>query len=213
MRQALVIDLDGTLVDVNTFREYIVFAAKEAVKSGRPDIAARMAMAVALRKARMISHSCMKRNILHASGRLMNAERLGRFVDILLKNVNLNVAQLVTQKHAEGWFVCLATAAPENYAEVFARNFPFDSICATPMPKGGEDWRENVGEVKRDKVEELLALNDARLSIFVTDHYDDLPLLVLEKDTNFLVDPSCQTEEICLSKGISFYLFTGSSLC
>lgn len=208
MRQALVIDLDGTLVDVNTFREYIVFAAKEAVKSGRPEIAARMAMAVALRKARMISHNCMKRNILHASGRLMNAERLGRFVDILLKNVNLNVAQLVTQKHAEGWFVSLATAAPENYAEVFARNFPFDSICATPMPKGGEDWRENVGEVKRDRVVELLALNDARLSIFVTDHYDDLPLLALEKDTNNLVKPSCQTLEACRSLGIPFRIMT-----
>ena len=75
------------------------------------------------------------------------------------------------------------------------------------MPKGGEDWRENVGEVKRDKVEELLALNDARLSIFVTDHYDDLPLLALEKDSNLLVNPSASTCESCKRRNILFSIF------
>lgn len=61
---AVVIDLDGTLVATNTFRNYILFASKLSLRQGRIDIAIGCTAPVVCRKLRLITHSCMKRLIL-----------------------------------------------------------------------------------------------------------------------------------------------------
>lgn len=50
MRKAVVVDLDGTLVRINTFKVYIEYACEVALRNGRMDICAQLVWNVLLRK-------------------------------------------------------------------------------------------------------------------------------------------------------------------
>ncbi|MBQ1932160.1 MAG: hypothetical protein II360_01525, partial [Muribaculaceae bacterium] len=62
---AAAIDLDGTLLDTNTFVDYTRYVLKSCLSNYRLDIAANMLWHIALRRLRLTSHSAMKRHLLH----------------------------------------------------------------------------------------------------------------------------------------------------
>jgi phosphoserine phosphatase len=85
----------------------------------------------------------------------------------------------------------LATAAPSCYSNLIAKNEGFDLCLGTDFPssKFDKDF-ENVKEVKRNNVFSYLKdLAIDEVDTFITDHIDDLPLLMLAKK-NIVVDPN-----------------------
>lgn len=196
MKRGVVVDLDGTLLRVNTFKEYIVFSLKEAVKSWQMDIVAALCLWVLLRKCRLIRHEKMKFHILLATLHFMDVSRLQAFVkEWLLPNLNQQVYELCQQYKKDGYYVCLSTAAPKNYVIYLVKHLSFvDSYIATPMPDDCRiEWKENIRELKCRNTIEWLKSQSVSLHTMITDHYDDLPLLLHPKEQNILVNPSTKT--------------------
>ena len=81
MRKGLVVDLDGSLMNTNTFQKYIVFIIKEAALVCRFDIVITLFYWATLRKCRCITHEKMKYHILVKTCFFMNSQRLELFVD------------------------------------------------------------------------------------------------------------------------------------
>lgn len=190
---AAAIDLDGTLLDTNTFVDYTRYVLKSCMSNYRLDIAANMLWHIALRRLRLTSHSTMKRHLLHTSAPIMTADRLEDFAQQLAAKANEKVVELCNRLRDNNVYLCLATAAPDNYATLVARHFGFDHCIATPTDTTIPDWTENRAEHKLHSLQQHLDKYHLTLQTVVTDHHDDLPLLTACTGTCYLVNPSAKT--------------------
>jgi len=207
MRKGIVIDLDGSLIKTNTFQKYIVFVTKKVIRVFRFDIAIALFYWVALRKCRCITHEKMKYHVLRRTLFFMNSSRLEKFVDWLMSDINICVKNVLEVKRAQGYYICLSTAAPESYVRIISDRLGFEGFCASSIPVNrGEVWYENVREMKKNNTLNFLKERDIKMSILITDHYDDLPLLYERKEYNYLVNPSLKTLKSCRAAGIKFEL-------
>lgn len=196
MRSALIIDLDGTLLQTNTFRDYLRFCGRCATSAFRWDLSLSIGWWVMLRKMRLISHSTMKRHLMQRTVLFMQRKgRMDDFVEEELLLCNPHVKAQMERYRNRGHMLVLATAAPNFYAKALADDHRLDACLGTPLPSEVVigDWHENVGEEKAHNLQRFLQQHDARLDAIITDHHDDLPLLRLHpQGPNYLVAPSAQ---------------------
>lgn len=180
MRKALAIDLDGTLLSTNTFRDYLSYCGSAALHNFQFDICFSILWWVMLRKLRFVSHSRMKQALLDRTAAFMTQKsRLDHFVEKEMTYLNVPVQQLMEPYRNRGHLLVLATAAPAFYAHAIAEFLNMDLCCGTLLPSEvviGE-WKENVGQHKVEALQRLLQVHKAELDVVITDHSDDLPLL------------------------------------
>ena len=206
MKKAIVIDLDGTLFNTNTFEKYIIFVCICALRNFDFYTAFSLPLLVILRKIRLIStHERLKYLILKSSKKYSNEEKMQELVKKLRKFENSKVVALMGQYRSEGYSMMLSTAAPEVYAKIVASSYGFDCYRASEIPLG-KDWRENVNKRKRDNTLNSLKENGCELSVLITDHYDDLPLLSMPKELNYVVNPSQKTLQQLYENNIIYKL-------
>lgn len=205
-RDAIVIDLDGTLTQCNSFREYILAAVPQLLRRGRIVAASDVCAAVAARKLRLTSHSRMKRRIMKAAGPWLSGADMERLADKLIQRLNDTVAVMVSKARSRGDAVILATAAPRAYADIIARRLGLDECIATENPDAGGEWKENVGAEKLQRVAESLGRRGWRLTAVVTDHHDDLPLLRLGGIRRILIRPTASTIARLRAENLDFEL-------
>lgn len=178
MKKAIVVDLDGTLLAANTFRDYLKFSYGEAFRTLHLQICCLLLFYAILRILRLISHAKMKYYILKITQNFVVEERIDRFVDLEMKKVRAEVIEILEEHKRIGSISILATAAPENYALPLSKRFYFDDCCATPIVHTAfVEWHENKGTEKLKNVLNILEKRHAQLDVVVTDHKDDLPLL------------------------------------
>lgn len=204
MRKALAIDLDGTLLATNTFRDYLSYCLNASFHHFKLGNVFSIIGWVVLRKLRIISHSKMKYQLLRRTASFMAQNgRLDQFVEQELTCVNPAVRQLMEPYRNRGHLLILCTAAPGLYAHPIAENMGIDLCCATLLPSEvviGE-WRENVGTNKLEALQRLLQMYKAELEVVITDHHDDLPLLKYNAEgRNIVVGASSQTRQILSSE-------------
>jgi len=99
----IIVDLDGTLVDCNSFTEFVKFLFKHCSAARFPLI-----KIVVCRKLRMISHHAAKERIVPLAADLLSPSDIKEFVKILCDKVNPKVKEII----ADAKEICLATAAP-----------------------------------------------------------------------------------------------------
>lgn len=203
MKKSLIIDLDGTLLNTNTFKEYIKYIFNNTLKKRKFLISVQIVVYVILRKLRIISHECMKKHILKYTSPFMSSEKLKKFTQTLYRKENLKVVELLLKYKAQNYLCILSTAAPESYAKIIANHYGFDNCIATPNYIINS-WKENVKENKKENTINFLKRNNASLNIFITDHHDDLPLLKIPKEINIMVNPNTQTQRILKENHITF---------
>lgn len=206
MKKTVVVDLDGTLFSTNTFEHYILFVTKEALKKYDFWTAFYVALLVVLRKFRLIStHEKMKYKILKQSARYATQTRMRSLVDSLKKYENVRVLKMMQKYKDQGYVLVLSTAAPKPYAGIISSDYGFDYFCATEMPEKKE-WRENVNIQKKKNTIGLLDSFGGQLSVLITDHYDDIPLLCVPKECNYLVSPTEESRSILNENEVSYTL-------
>ncbi len=180
MRKALAIDLDGTLLNTNTFRDYLSFCGSAALHDFRLDICLKILWWVMLRKIRLISHSRMKEVLLDGTASFMGRKsRLDVFVEKEMTYLDPKTQRIMEPYRNRGYLLVLVTAAPAFYAHSIAEFLNMDLCCATQLPSEvviGQ-WKECVGENKVDALKRMLQIHKAELDVVITDHDDDLPLL------------------------------------
>jgi phosphoserine phosphatase len=186
MPDALIFDLDGTVLSVNSFRLW----AAQMAWARYPHLGVRRRLcfglcaagALAARKSGLISHETLKRRlqsvwqaaIAHDGGLSERA-----LVAQLVRFVRPELAPLLVAVAAGVVDGVLATAAAADYAEGLGRVLGFQHVLATPRRRRPGETRDNVGPAKRDAVLSFLASRGwhGRNLVLFTDHKDDLPLI------------------------------------
>lgn len=204
MRNAIVVDLDGTLFKTNTFKHFIVFVVKKALKKFDLFTALILLSLVALRKIRLIStHEKMKYKVLKRSSKYVDKQLMDEFVEVLFPYVNRKVLDVLDNYKNTGYRSILSTAAPCCYADLIGQKYLFDATCSSEMPANA-NWTENVRETKKANTLALLQRCNMTMQVLVTDHYDDIPLLLEPKERNIVVYPSPKTIVLLNKNGIKY---------
>ena len=154
---------------------------------------------IMFRLLRMSSHAKMKFDILKA---LSNKSQVdySRFVNGISKFKR----DLQIEK-SKFDLTILATAAPNCYAEIIAKNANFDVCLATNYPNSNFNAEfENSKEIKKINLINYLAKKDIKtIDTFVTDHMDDLPIMKLST-RNMVVNPNRRLENELKRNHIDF---------
>lgn len=188
--ETLVIDLDGTLIDCNSFTEFVKHLFAQL-----PEARLKIFAIVALRKLRLITHLEAKRRIVAIAQKHLQKVDIDKFIEKLLTHIRPSLERRIQMADR----VILATAAPEIYVIPFAQALGIEEVTATPT-----NGAENRGTVKLRNVEKAGVKFD-RDTIVITDHYDDLPLLQRNAaGQNILINPSSTTLMHLKMAGISF---------
>lgn len=171
-----VVDLDGTLLRVNSLSLFVRFLAARLL--ARRDIIplCRLLWTVCLRKLRLSSHAAAKWKAMHIADRHLTQTDYHDFIAGLEPHVRRELCP-----DGSGLWI-LATAAPAQYALIIAENLRFDECVATPMSATPENYTETRSEEKLRRV--LPLLPDSPAIRFFTDHQDDTPLMDYTRDMN-----------------------------
>jgi phosphoserine phosphatase len=182
-RPVLVFDLDGTILDCNSFPAWVLFLAYGPISGLR--LPARLLLSLRVhrlllqrRLGRSPHHvfvSGLREYWLRAGGDVTAASRFYAAMRTRVRPCLHPALALVSA----GADAVLATAAAAEYAQHLGRLLGFRHILATE-PEPHVLGRLNSGQVKCDRVLALLRSIgwDRRRMIFLTDHPDDLPLIM-----------------------------------
>ena len=203
LRDLLVVDLDGTLLRTNSFTRFTIWFAIELLKRGMWCPFCNLSYWVGLRKIRRQTHAETKRRIAVMASRLLSDDDFLLFASSLRKYIREEVLNMATAHQSDGGVVVLATAAPAEYAVPLARMAGIKHVLASGLhiPEGG--YMECRGEEKLRQVRDFCRPHDLQLATVVTDHYDDMPLM-MEADRVVLVSPSPRTLQVVSSENIPY---------
>jgi phosphoserine phosphatase len=183
-RPVLIVDLDGTILSINSFRPWALFLVRGRFPGIGRFARARLTLVTAAlllaRRLGLVDHETLKRRLQHQWQRATEAdegaaERL--FLDELDRFVRPSLRKLLAAIAAGEHDAVLATAAAGDYAEAFGARLGFRHVLATQRIRPAGEL-SNDGERKSAAVIDFLAQqgwHDRRL-VLLTDHEDDLPL-------------------------------------
>lgn len=188
----IVVDLDGTLLNTNTFHKWIFFCLRKSIFINIFDTI-KIIYFIFLRLSKIITHKQLKFKILNITEKDKYIIYINDFLIILDKYLNKKVLKLLEDKST---VYILATAAPEAYTKHISKKYKFTFEVSTPSIHT-KNWYENIREIKKEKLLELLKEKNISLDIdiLITDHHDDVYLAKIVKKT-VLVKPSSETMKI-----------------
>ena len=189
MNKIVVVDLDGCLCAVNSFRFWLVFSLIFLLLSFRWVSLYKFSKYIALRVLGYSDRVRMKRDILSVTEN-MPYFFVKLFCHFLYYFTNSDVLREMRKYEDTHVFVVLCTAAPACYVDVFAEKFDFSHVFSSGSVSDSL-WKENIGEEKWQSVSAYYG-EDVVLECVITDHHDDLPLLLKAKK-RLLVKPSRDT--------------------
>jgi len=187
----LILDLDGTILDTNSFPHWVLRLAR--AKFDHLGRAQRVAISLAVfaafirRRLRLADHAMFKRRLQQiwqdaTHGDAGAAEQ--QMIAELQRFVRPQFAPLLADVAADRVDAVLATAAAGDYALGLGRALGFRHVLATPAG-GAQPDHDNAGRQKRDAVLALLLDRGwhTRPLVLYTDHVDDLPLIRISQTT------------------------------
>ena len=199
----VVVDLDGTILQGNSFRMFIRFLVGHLKERGAYTSLAKVIGLLAARKAGVISHVAMKYPIHRLGTQTMSDIDLTEFASQLVGALNQRLVRELDRLRSEGARIVLATAAPDLYIPYLFRHLNFDEWIATPL-SGAYD---SYVETKRRLVCTLADERDWNIEAVVTDHDDDLPSLLLPFVRRILVNPTSTLKDALDTAGLDYEVF------
>lgn len=183
-----VVDLDGTLLAGNSFRWFTRFVLRLAACRAPLQMIALCGL-IALRKLRLCSHRRLKWELMKTADRVLTPEDYNRFARIMQGRINRSVLSMLPSDTEP----VVASAASAEYVAPFVELMGWKHFVATRRPDSGRfrDFTECRGESKVKAVRTLFPGN--RIEAVLTDHVDDLPLLLASSGRRILVNPSATT--------------------
>lgn len=187
MKNIVVVDFDGCLCSVNSFRLWLLFSPLYLLLSLHWISLFVFVKCIVLRILGKADRVQMKQGVLRVTESLP-PYYIVWFCRFLKLFVNHDVLSEMNKYENAGIVLC--TAAPAFYVKIFAQNLNFSEVFATPSVYES-DWKENIGRVKLETLEAFYG-EGVVISCVITDHHDDLPLL-LSAERRVLVRPSSVT--------------------
>ena len=203
MSKVIVVDLDGTLVNVNTFHKWMIFLFKKSLSHNLLD-SIKILKIISLRLVKLNTHKQMKYRILQISENTRYKNYIDEFVNELETYINNEVLEYTKENNT---ITILATAAPALYAESIANKYAFTYCLATPETST-KKWFENIKERKRESLEKLLNVEQlTKVDIVLSDHHDDIPIMEMAESV-FLVNASLDTKAILKKDGLDYLIIS-----
>jgi len=202
-KQIILIDLDGTFVNVNTFHKWMKFLFIEAVKKFQLVSVIKILTIIVLRYTKRINHAKMKYKILEISEEIITQAQITHFVQTLAPYVNQQLLNILQDSDTT---TILATAAPLFYAQSIKEMYHFDFVVATDDLRQSP-WQENIREIKAKNIKKLFDEKcfDTQDAVLYTDHHDDIPLMNIVSVT-YLINASEKTKRLVNEAYINFKL-------
>lgn len=197
MRNIIVCDFDGTLLNRNSFPLWISFITKRAFLKMNWVLFIRLIWLLFLRKLLRFSHSFFKRKLIMLN---VPQDYNEEFVISLKPYINQDLINILKETTC---VMILSTAAPSSYAKYLKNIIPFaiDKEYFSYVEKG--KLIENYG---KEKVTNLLNDFGKDIDFIVyTDHYEDIPLITSSKQA-YLVNPSTVTLNKLQELNVSYKL-------
>lgn len=203
----LILDLDGTVLDANSFPRWVLHMARgrfqHAGTARRAAISVSVMAALLQRKLRLLNHAAFKHRMqkVWQKATFDDVEHLAehRLVEELRVLVRPQFHALLNDVARGRVDAVLATAAAGDYAIGLGQSLGFTNILATPVTRD-LDRPDNVGPHKRDAVLDFLTRRGwhNRPLILYTDHTDDLPLMRISNVTYWFGPESMRREIVRL---------------
>lgn len=176
MKSVIVVDLDGTLSNINTFHAFIKHILILALKTFDIMWGINIIFWTLIRGIKIISHKKWKYEILKFSYR-KNTEKY-KFIDDLSTTINKDILKKLNDYDVR----ILATGAPSIYVELLAKKYGFTHWCATSYNSSYTVFFENLRLSKYKTVQKILSnLKMNKIDLLVTDHIDDAELILYAK--------------------------------
>jgi phosphoserine phosphatase len=181
----MIVDLDGTVLSVNSFHRWFLFMAcgrfPHLGPAARLRIGAATIKALVQRKLGLSDHRRFKwqlQRLWQSAIRGDGGASVQRLVADLMTFVRPEMSTILHTVATDEVDAVLATAAAGDYAHELGRALGFTHVIATPPTRSLSD-PDNIGEAKLASVLSFLAAQgwDNRPRVLVTDHRDDLPLI------------------------------------
>lgn len=175
----LIIDLDETLISVNSFplwaRYFLLGKFKDTPLMRRASLRLEAARIFAARKLLRKNHAQTKSKLHQLWMKVDDTSAQEKFISALERYIRPNMRELLELIAKKEIDAILATAAASAYAEPFARKIGFTYVLATRISDN-----ENRNEEKSRQALELIAKNNwlDRKKIFFTDHLEDMPFML-----------------------------------
>lgn len=195
-RKLVVVDLDGTLIAGNSLHIYLQCGARSLLRKGKFGAALQLLGLCGLRVLRIVSHRRMKfaaLSLIEPDEELRNdfCKKINRLrrpeVEQLLKDFRDNDCEVI-----------LATAAADVYV-----GWIWQGICLATPTANNAQRRELRGETKRNAVLQYAQQHNLGLHAVITDHADDLALLMCGARQNILINPSSSTIAAAQMAGVA----------
>jgi phosphoserine phosphatase len=169
----LVLDLDGTVLRMNSFPIWVMFLASRSMSSG-----VRVMRLVIERKRGRIDHEELLRRMQALWAWHAGPHDEARLQSLLMWLVRRNLRSILRHCADGKWDAVLATAAAADYAEGLSHRLGMRYVLATPAERRPDEL-SNSGERKLRRVIEWLHERgwQGRPLIFFNDHMADLPLM------------------------------------
>jgi phosphatidylglycerophosphatase C len=182
-------DLDGTLVEGDSFRRYVFYLHRAHRRRLRGGLAA--ATVVIQRKCRAITLYEAKRRLLAPLAGL-SMDRIGElgdafWSDVLVRTIRESMLARVRWHQDRGHRVVVLSSTPGAYLAAVERALGLDAAFGTDLRSlegrfSGQLGQHLFGEAKVRKVNELVNGSPDALVYAYTDHHSDLPLLLRSTD-------------------------------
>ncbi|MDE6125638.1 MAG: haloacid dehalogenase-like hydrolase [Muribaculaceae bacterium] len=195
-------DLDGTLLAGNSMKRFMRWLPGELWRRN-PFRACESLLWIALRGARLVSHRRMKWHLGHIALLSLSASDWQRFAsEALLPMLNPGITELIRGLQEKGTTVCIASAAMEDYVAPLCRLLGYDHHLATRHSPRISEYTELRGVRKLRAIDNLASKEDLFISLFLTDHADDLPTAAAYPAETIIVNPTPQSDTIFADAGI-----------
>ena len=198
--RVLVVDLDGTLYATNTFRQFIKYVWIRSMMNVDIILSFQILFLILARLIRIIGHAKLKFYFLSFIANKSYIDKTDFVNSLFVYKRNILASHM--QKYN---LKVLATAAPETYSRIIAKEQGLDVCIATKNPNSRYHKEyENSKENKKENVLSYLKTKGLHsVDLLITDHVDDLPLIKISK-RNIIVNPNMRFEKMLQSLEIDY---------
>ncbi len=177
-KELVAVDLDGTLFAGSSLKCFFTFGLRKSLRKCDPVSVCHICFNVVLNRLGVLSHRRMKFYVVSLLEKKLSDSELDEFADELVAGLNPDVINFMEKKREEGAELLLTTASPESYSVRLASRVGIKLVCATSTTPELNNYIENRGEAKVESLKKILECGNFRLTTVLTDHHDDIPLML-----------------------------------
>ena len=199
-KKCIVVDLDGTLIDGNSLHllmKWMIHVLSLSCKLSICSVAIK-------RLLNIVSHIEMKREIIRMSESRLTDDDIMAFVKCLKGFVSEDVMARIISYSNQGYKIILATAAPDIYVAPSVSLLDFDGYVASDTDKLIKCREEMRGLAKGECAEAYANERNWKISVVMTDHEDDIPLLRMHDIKRILVRPTKKLQDMLNQEGLIY---------